>query len=51
MESTGDSKKVCALHAYSLRNLVEQINAAGIQKEDIACFTKDSDTFFLLYYK
>ena len=43
--------KAYALQAFSMRELVDRINANNIHKEDIACLTKDNDNFFLIYYK
>ena len=45
------SESMAVLQAYSLRTLVEQVNSNGIKKEDIVHITKESDTFFLLYYR
>lgn len=44
-------KAMAVLQAYSMRNLVEQVNKNEIQKEDIVQLVKEHDTFFLIYYK
>jgi hypothetical protein len=47
-----EGKKVMAvLQAYSMRNLVDQVNKNEIQKEDIVNLIKEHDTFFLIYYR
>ena len=46
-----EKKVMDAIQAMSLRNLVSQINALGLQKEDILQVLSNEEGFFLLYYK
>ena len=50
-QSMEGKKAMAVLQAYSMRNLVEQVNKNEIQKEDIVQLVKEHDTFFLIYYK
>lgn len=50
MPKTAKTELTC-IQAFSLRNLVEQVNSLGIKKEDILHLHADEGTFFLLYYK
>ena len=45
-------RKLDVVQDFSMRGLVEQVNALGIQKEDIVGFTPDPENgFYLLYFK
>lgn len=44
-------KKLTALQAHSLRDLVQAVNDMGIQKEDIVKILDKDEGYFLLYYK
>jgi len=46
-----EKKVMDAIQAMSLRNLVSQINALGLQKEDVLQVLSNEEGFFLLYYK
>ena len=46
-----DNKKMEAFHAGTLREVVEQVNARNIQKEDIVQVLPNNGGFILLYYK
>lgn len=39
-----------ALPATTIRDLIDQVNSADIQKEDIVTILKENETFILLYY-
>lgn len=45
-----ETKVMQSLFTNSLRNLVDQVNAYGIQKEDIVHLHSDEEGFILLYY-
>ena len=45
------NKQLQCLMVHSLRELVEQINSLGIQKEDVLYTDKDERGFFCLYYE
>ena len=45
------NKTMDALYASSMRDLVQQANSRGIQKEDIVQVVPTEREFFLLYYK
>ena len=44
-------RKMAALHSQSLRDLMQQVNDLGIQKEDIVTILDRDGNLFLLYYK
>lgn len=46
-----NTQELTALSAPTIRSLVMGINKRKIQKEDIVNILKDSDTYFVLYYK
>ena len=49
----GANRKMTVLHASSLRQLVEQVNDEGIQREDIVYINKDDNTgeVLMIYYR
>lgn len=46
-----NTKQWNALQSGSLRELVDQANSIGIQKEDFIQVLADDNGYFLLYYK
>jgi hypothetical protein len=44
-------KKMEAMYCHTLRGMTEQVNAKGIQKEDIVQVLPSNEGFVLLYYK
>ena len=51
MPDSNGNKVMAALQSHSLRGLVDNINAAGISKDDIVSIIPHEGAFFLLYYK
>ena len=45
-----NNRKMDALQAFSLRDLVNKVNSKGIQKEDIVQIASGENGFTLLYY-
>lgn len=45
------NKTMDVLQAYSLRDLIQEVNKASIQKEDIVKVFENDNGYFLLYYK
>ena len=44
-------KRLNAMYANSLRDLVASINDAGIAKDDLVNIFKDNDNYIMLYYR
>lgn len=47
----GSKKKMAVLQAHSLRDMIQEVNEAFIQKEDIVQVLEGDNGYFLLYYK
>jgi hypothetical protein len=50
-ENKKEQKTLDVLYASSMRDLVQQANSRGIQKEDIVQVVPTEREFFLIYYK
>ena len=46
-----DNKKMEAFYSATLREIVEQVNARNIQREDVVQVLPNNGGFILLYYK
>lgn len=45
-----EKKIMKAIALLGIRGLVEEVNALGIEKEDIVSLIQDKGQYFLLYY-
>lgn len=46
-----DTQELKVIQSYSIRGIVEQVNAGNIKKEDILQLLKENEAFFLLYFQ
>ena len=44
-------KYIEAIDAKSLRELIEEVNAIGLTKEDIVSFNKIDSRYIMIYYR